>query len=65
MKDELYEKAKEIILDSGKVSASLLQRRLKIGYAQAVLLLDMLEEKGIIEIGSTVCHRIIKKSLRS
>jgi len=46
--DELFEEAKKIVLQSGKASASLLQRRLSIGYARAARLLDILEEKRII-----------------
>jgi len=46
--DELYKEAKEIITQAGKASASLLQRRLRIGYARAARLLDMLEERGIV-----------------
>ncbi len=46
--DELYQQAKEIVLRAKKASASLLQRRLKIGYARAARLLDMLEEAGIV-----------------
>ena len=46
--DTLYESAKEIVIESGKASASLLQRRLRIGYARAARLLDMLEQKGVI-----------------
>jgi S-DNA-T family DNA segregation ATPase FtsK/SpoIIIE len=46
--EELLEEAKEVILRAGKASASLLQRRLKIGYARAARLLDLLEERGII-----------------
>jgi len=46
--DELLDEAKEVILQAGKASASLLQRRLKIGYARAARLLDLLEEQGII-----------------
>jgi len=46
--DELYEDAKEIVVMAGKASASLLQRRLRVGYARAARLLDMLEEEGII-----------------
>jgi len=46
--DELYKEAKEIIIQAGKASASLLQRRLRIGYARAARLLDMLEERGIV-----------------
>jgi S-DNA-T family DNA segregation ATPase FtsK/SpoIIIE len=46
--DELYEEAKEVITQAGKASASLLQRRLRIGYARAARLLDMMEERGIV-----------------
>ncbi|MBI4135019.1 MAG: DNA translocase FtsK [Candidatus Sungbacteria bacterium] len=50
--DELYEEAKQVVLESGKASASLLQRRLRVGYARAARLLDLLEENGIIGPGS-------------
>lgn len=46
--DDLYDEAKEVILQAGKASASLLQRRLRIGYARAARLLDILEENGVI-----------------
>lgn len=46
--DELYEEAKQVVMNAGKASASLLQRRLKIGYARAARLLDMLENNGVI-----------------
>lgn len=46
--DELYDDAKEIVVMAGKASASLLQRRLRVGYARAARLLDMLEDEGII-----------------
>jgi len=46
--DELYEDAKQTVVMAGKGSASLLQRRLRVGYARAARLLDMLEEEGII-----------------
>lgn len=46
--DELVEEAKKIIIQSGKASASLLQRRLRVGYARAARLLDILEEQGMI-----------------
>ncbi len=50
--DELLEEAKELIVNSGKASASYLQRRLSIGYARAARLLDLLEEAGIISQGN-------------
>lgn len=49
--DPLLPDAKEVILQAGKASASLLQRRLKIGYARAARLLDLLEAAGFIGPG--------------
>lgn len=46
--DELYAQAKRLALEAGEVSASYLQRRLKVGYARAARLLDMMEERGVI-----------------
>ncbi len=46
--DPLLPEAKDVIMRAGKASASLLQRRLKVGYARAARLLDLLEEQGII-----------------
>jgi S-DNA-T family DNA segregation ATPase FtsK/SpoIIIE len=46
--DELLPQAKEVILRAGKASASLLQRRLSVGYARAARILDILEEQGFI-----------------
>ncbi|MBI2410481.1 MAG: DNA translocase FtsK 4TM domain-containing protein [Candidatus Kerfeldbacteria bacterium] len=46
--DDLLDDAKDIILQSGKASASLLQRRLRVGYARAARILDILEEQGFI-----------------
>lgn len=46
--DELLGQAVEVVVQAKKASASLLQRRLRIGYARAARLLDLLEEKGIV-----------------
>ena len=46
--DELMEDAIALILDSGQASASMLQRRFRIGYNRAGRLIDTLEAKGII-----------------
>ncbi|MDD5749413.1 MAG: DNA translocase FtsK 4TM domain-containing protein [Patescibacteria group bacterium] len=46
--DSLAEEAKEIVLKAGKASATLLQRRLRVGYARAARLLDILEEMGVV-----------------
>ena len=49
--DELFEEALGVVKAAQKASASLLQRRLKIGYARAARLLDIMENKGIIGPG--------------
>lgn len=46
--DELLPKAIEIAMDAGKVSASYLQRRLKVGFSRAARIVDQMEERGII-----------------
>lgn len=46
--DVLYEEAKRVVIEARKASASLLQRRLSIGYARAARLLDILEERGVV-----------------
>lgn len=46
--DNLYHEALELIKSTGKASASLLQRRLSVGYARAARLLDIMEEQGVI-----------------
>ena len=49
--DELYDEAVETVKQAQKASASLLQRRLKVGYARAARLLDIMEERGVIGPG--------------
>ena len=47
-RDELFEKAKDIVIHYQQGSVSLLQRKLKIGYARAARIMDELEEAGIV-----------------
>ncbi len=47
-KDELYEKAVELVLLTGQASASYLQRKLKLGYARAARIVDQMEQDGIL-----------------
>ncbi|MBA4375342.1 MAG: DNA translocase FtsK [Anaerolinea sp.] len=46
--DKLIEQAIGVVKAAGKASASLLQRRLRVGYPRAARLIDELEEKGIV-----------------
>ncbi|MCF7917387.1 DNA translocase FtsK [Candidatus Gracilibacteria bacterium] len=46
--DPMFEEAVDIIIETGKASASFLQRRLEVGYARAARLLDQMEHRGII-----------------
>ena len=50
--DDLYEEAKQTVLEAGKASTSYLQRKLSIGYSRAARLIDLLEKKGVIGPGS-------------
>ena len=49
--DDMLPQAKEVVIQAKKASASLLQRRLRVGYARAARLLDLLEAQGIIGPG--------------
>jgi len=62
--DELYEQAKEVVVNARTASASLLQRRLRIGYTRAARLLDLLEQEGVIgpAEGSKPREVLIEKS---
>ena len=46
--EEEFNKAVKIVIDSGKASTTLLQRRLRIGYAKAANLMEILEERGVV-----------------
>lgn len=46
--DTLFSEAKSIVLTTGNASTTFLQRKLKIGYARAASLMDMLEQRGIV-----------------
>lgn len=46
--DPIYDEVVKFALETGKVSASLLQRRFRLGYNRAARIVDLLEERGII-----------------
>lgn len=47
--DDLYDEAKEFVVEVKRASASLLQRHFKIEYSKATKLIDMLEENGLVK----------------
>jgi S-DNA-T family DNA segregation ATPase FtsK/SpoIIIE len=47
-KDEVYEQAKELVLTTGQASASLIQRRLRVGYPRAARMIEQMETEGIV-----------------
>ncbi|MGB3988127.1 MAG: DNA translocase FtsK [Minisyncoccales bacterium] len=49
--DPLYEEAKNLVIETKKASASFLQRRLRVGYARAARLIDMMEDRGVVGPG--------------
>lgn len=49
--DDLYEQAKEEVIQAGKASTSYIQRKLRVGYSRAARLIDLLEKRGVIGPG--------------
>lgn len=61
--DEMYEEARQCVIEAGKASTSYLQRKLKLGYARAARLMDMLEERGVIGPGEGAKPREVLEKL--
>jgi DNA segregation ATPase FtsK/SpoIIIE, S-DNA-T family len=51
-KDELYDEAARIVVTSGQVSISYLQRKMRIGFSRAARLVDMMEAEGLVSSGA-------------
>ena len=47
-RDEIYDKAIALVAETGKASASFLQRRLRVGYPRAARLIELMEEDGVV-----------------
>ena len=58
-KDELYEKAIDLIKSEGKASTSFLQRKLQIGYNRAARIMETMEKEGIVGQANHVGKREI------
>jgi S-DNA-T family DNA segregation ATPase FtsK/SpoIIIE len=46
--DDMYKDALRVVIESRKASTSLLQRRLRVGYARAARIIEEMEEQGVI-----------------
>jgi len=51
-KDELYDEAARIVVSTGQVSISYLQRKMRIGFSRAARLVDMMEAEGLVSPGA-------------
>jgi DNA segregation ATPase FtsK/SpoIIIE, S-DNA-T family len=51
-KDDLYDEAARIVVTSGQVSISYLQRKLRVGFSRAARLVDMMEAEGLVSPGA-------------
>ncbi|GJL54241.1 MAG: DNA translocase FtsK [Nitrospirales bacterium] len=47
-RDETYERAREVVMESGHASASFIQRRLRVGYPRAARMIEQMEEEGLV-----------------
>ncbi len=61
--DEMYEDARACVIEAGKASTSYLQRKLRLGYARAARLMDILEERGVIGPGDGAKPREILEKI--
>jgi len=57
--DDLYEDAKQIVLEAGKASTSYIQRKLRVGYSRAARLMDLLEKRGVIGAADGAKPRLV------
>lgn len=61
--DPMYKEVVEFAIETGKISASLIQRRFRFGYNRAARMVDLLEARGVVgpQIGSKPREVIIKE----
>jgi len=57
--DPMYEKAKALAEEHSRVSTSMLQRRLRIGYPRAARIMDRLEEEGLVGDGAEGSREVV------
>ncbi|MEX0621819.1 MAG: DNA translocase FtsK [Candidatus Woykebacteria bacterium] len=59
--DELFAQAEELTKTYDRISTALIQRKLRVGYARAARLLDLLEEAGLVSVGDDSKPREVLK----
>jgi len=64
VRDELYEEALKIVVQMGRASTSVLQRRLRIGYGRAASIIDMMERDGFVEPANGTRPRTVTQAAR-
>jgi S-DNA-T family DNA segregation ATPase FtsK/SpoIIIE len=47
-RDDLYEKARDLVITTGQASASFIQRRMRVGYPRAARMIELMEEDGVV-----------------
>ena len=47
-RDDVYERARDVVIGSGQASASLIQRRIRVGYPRAARMIEQMEEEGLV-----------------
>lgn len=62
--EQLYQEARKLVIEEGQANVSLIQRKLRIGYARGARLLDMLEERGVVgEANGSKPREVLMKSV--
>ncbi|MBI1823138.1 MAG: DNA translocase FtsK [Nitrospirae bacterium] len=63
-RDDMYEQARELVISTGQASASLIQRRLRVGYPRAARMIEMMQEDGVVGPANGAKQRqvLIKRS---
>ena len=63
-KDEVYEEAVRLVLQTRQASVSMLQRRLGLGYTRAARIVDMMEDEGVVGpyVGSKPREILVEKA---
>jgi len=59
-RDQLYDEALRIVLESGQASVSMIQRRLRIGYNRSARIVEQMEREGLVTAADGACPRDLR-----